>query len=81
MVGWRVALWAVIVVAALTFLFLVRGILLPFILAFLLSVLLDPAVRKIRLKTGLSRRFAVSVVMFSFVIVVVGAVETPIPIG
>ncbi len=73
MVGWRVALWAVIVVAALTFLYLVRSVLLPFILALLLSVLLDPAVRKIRLKTGVSRRSAVSVVMLSFVFVVVGA--------
>lgn len=73
MVGWRVALWAVIVVAALTFLYLVRSILIPFVLALLLSVLLDPAVRKIRLRTGVSRRSAVSVVMLTFVLVVVGA--------
>lgn len=66
MVGWRIALWAVIVVAALAFLYLVRGILLPFILAFLLSALLDPVVKKLRLR-GMSRPAAVWTVMLSFV--------------
>lgn len=73
MVGWRITLWAVIVLAALGFLYLVRGILLPFVLALLLSVLLDPVVRKLRLK-GLSRPLAVWTVMGSFVIVTVVAI-------
>ena len=59
--------------AALGFLYLVRGILLPFVLALLLSVLLDPVVRKLRLK-GLSRPLAVWTVMGSFVIVTVVAI-------
>src|SRR5947209_1795148 len=73
MVGWRIALWAVIVLAALGFLYLVRGILLPFILALLLSVLLDPVVRKLRLK-GLSRALAVWTVMLTFIMLAVVAV-------
>jgi predicted PurR-regulated permease PerM len=58
-------------VTAFTFLYLVRSVLLPFILAILLSVLLDPAVRKMRLR-GLSRRSAVGIVMLTFVLAVVG---------
>jgi len=73
LVGWRIALWAVIVLAALAFLYLVRGILLPFILAALLSVLLDPLVRKLRLK-GFSRPLAVWSVMLTFIVVAVLAV-------
>ena len=78
MVGWRIALWAVIVLAALAFLYFVRGILLPFILALLLSVLLDPAVRKLRLK-GFSRPLAVWTVMLSFVVVAVVTVVLVAP--
>jgi predicted PurR-regulated permease PerM len=71
MVGWRIALWAVIVLAALCFFYLVRGILLPFLLALLLSALLDPLVRKLRLR-GLSRAAAVWTVMLSFVVLTIG---------
>lgn len=56
--------------AALSFLYCVRAILLPFILALLLSVLLDPPIRKLRLK-GMSRSGAVWTVMGSFGLVVV----------
>jgi len=59
-------------VAALTFLYLVRSILLPFVLALLLSILLDPAVRKLRLR-GMSRGGAVAAVMLTFLLVGVGA--------
>jgi predicted PurR-regulated permease PerM len=60
-------------VAALTFLYLVRSILLPFVLALLLSVLLDPAVRKLRL-FGMSRSGAVATVMLTFVLIAAGAI-------
>lgn len=47
MAGWRTALWLIVVVATIGFLYLVRGILAPFILAWLIAVLLDPIVRKL----------------------------------
>ena len=40
--GWRIALWVAVVFAALGFLYLVREILLPFIVAFIIAALLDP---------------------------------------
>ena len=66
MVGWRVLLWVVIVLAILGFLYAVRGVLLPFVIAFALSAILDPVVRKLRLR-GWSRPAAVGAVMFIFV--------------
>jgi predicted PurR-regulated permease PerM len=48
MPGWRFALWVVLVLATLLFLFMVRGILLPFVLAIVISAVLDPTVRKLR---------------------------------
>lgn len=65
MIGWRITLWAAIVLAAFAFLYLVRGILLPFILAFLISFLLDPTIRKLRLR-GFSRGAAVALVFLVF---------------
>lgn len=67
MVGWRITLWAVLVVAALCFLYLVRGVLLPFVVAAILSSMLDPAVRKLRMR-GLSRSKAVSLIMSAFLV-------------
>lgn len=69
MPGWRILLWAVLVLAALLFLYLVRGILLPFIVAFIIAALLEPTVRKLRLR-GMSRRAAVTVVVGSFFVIV-----------
>ncbi|HTQ08919.1 MAG TPA: AI-2E family transporter, partial [Fimbriimonadaceae bacterium] len=66
MVGWRVLLWIVIVLAILLFLYAVRSVLLPFIIAFALSAILDPVVRKLRLR-GWKRPWAVTAVMFIFV--------------
>jgi predicted PurR-regulated permease PerM len=66
MVGWRVLLWVVIVLAIILFLYAVRGVLLPFVIAFALSAILDPVVRKLRLR-GWSRPTAVLAVMFIFV--------------
>jgi predicted PurR-regulated permease PerM len=65
MVGWRIALWATLVVVALVFLSLVRSVLLPFILAILISILLDPAIRRLRIR-GYPRPVAVSIVFVGF---------------
>ncbi len=65
MVGWKITLWAVIVLAALVFLWLVRSILLPFVLAFIISMLLDPTIRRLR-RRGYSRLKAVSIVFVLF---------------
>ena len=48
--------------AALLFLYLVRGILLPFVVAFVIAALLEPAVRKLRMR-GMSRKSSVLIVM------------------
>lgn len=69
MAGWRIVLWAVLVVAALGFLYLVRGILMPFILAIVISVVLDPSIRKLRMR-GMSRGWAVLTVLGGFFAVV-----------
>lgn len=63
--GWKIALWAGLVVLALAFLYVVRGILLPFVLAFLIAALLEPTVRKLR-RRGLSRPAAVALVFSVF---------------
>jgi predicted PurR-regulated permease PerM len=65
MVGWRITLWAVIVVAALAFLYMVRGILLPFVVAFVIAALLDPTIKRLRVR-GFSRPFAVGIVFVAF---------------
>lgn len=65
MAGWRIFLWATIVVVALLFLYLVRSVLLPFIIAILVSILLDPAIRKLRIR-GYPRPVAVSIVFVVF---------------
>ncbi|MFY9234989.1 MAG: AI-2E family transporter [Fimbriimonadaceae bacterium] len=65
MVGWRITLWAALVAVALLFLWAVRSILAPFILAFLISGLLEPTIRKMRMR-GYSRAAAVWVVFVAF---------------
>lgn len=42
---WRIGLWLLVVAVALCFLWLVRGVLPPFVLALLFSVVLEPLVR------------------------------------
>src|ERR1051325_3550459 len=71
MVGWRVFLWVVIVLAIGLFLYAVRGVLLPFLIAFALSAILDPFVRKLRLR-GWSRFWSVMSVMTIFTGVLIG---------
>lgn len=63
--GWRITLWVTLVVVSLVFLYLVRGILLPFIVSFIIAALLEPSVRRLRLR-GYSRGLAVSMVFVVF---------------
>jgi predicted PurR-regulated permease PerM len=70
--GWRILVWAVLVLAVLLFLYLVRGILLPFVVAFIIAALLEPVVKRLRMR-GLSRKASVFVVMGVFGVFVLGA--------
>ena len=65
MIGWRVVLWAALVGVALAFLSAVRGILLPFILALVVSAVLDPSIRRLQ-KRGWNRKRAVVTVSVAF---------------
>lgn len=71
MQGWRIALWMVIVLTILVFLYFVRGILLPFIIAFAVSALLDPTIKKLRLR-GWPKPLAIWSIFAVFVVVLVG---------
>ena len=66
---WRIAVWVALVLATLLFLYAVRSILLPFVLAWLIAVILEPVVRKLRLR-GMSRPFAVTSITLAFFVVV-----------
>jgi len=61
----------VIVLTVLVFLYYVRGILLPFIIAFAISAVLEPTIKKLRLK-GWPRPVAIWSIFTAFVAVVVG---------
>ncbi len=61
----------VIVLAILMFLYFVRGILLPFVIAFAISAVLEPTIKKLRLR-GWPRPLAIWSIFSAFVIVVVG---------
>ncbi|MBV6457338.1 MAG: hypothetical protein HONBIEJF_00446 [Fimbriimonadaceae bacterium] len=76
--GWKFFLWASIVIIAVWFLYLVRSILLPFALALLISALLDPTIKKLRLR-GYSRAAAVWLVslLFFLVLTLIGIWVTP----
>ena len=64
--------------AVILFLYLVRGILLPFVVAFVLASLLEPSVRRLRLR-GLKRGLAVTLVvgLFYGALVLAGALVSP----
>jgi predicted PurR-regulated permease PerM len=62
---WKIGLWVAVVAAVAFFLFAVRSIILPFALAFVISVLLDPTIRKLRMR-GLSRGASVAIVFVVF---------------
>src|SRR5579875_2169601 len=78
MPGWRIALWAALVLATVLFLYLVRGILLPFIVAFVIAAILEPTVRRLRLR-GMKRAMAVAIVVACFYggLVAVGMLVVP----
>jgi len=79
MPGWRIVLWVVLVITTLLFLYLVRGILLPFVLAGIISALLDPTVNKLR-KRGWPKGLAISALVLVFIggFAAVGVFLTPI---
>lgn len=64
MFGWRVALWAILVVLALAFLVQVRHILPPFFIALILSAVLEPLATKMT-KRGMKWRGAVVLIWLS----------------
>jgi predicted PurR-regulated permease PerM len=66
---WRIVVWVALVAATVTFLYAVRSILLPFVLAWLIAVILEPIVRKLRLR-GMSRPWAVTTISLAFFVVV-----------
>lgn len=65
-------MWAVLVLAALLFLYLVRAILPPFLIAFLISVILEPLIQRLH-KRGWSRISAVATVFGAFLAFVIAA--------
>ncbi len=73
MVGWRIALWAALVIGALVFLFLVRAILLPFLVVFIIASVLEPLIRKLRYR-GFSRGVAVLSILAPFYLVLAGVI-------
>ena len=78
MARWRIAVWVALVAALLAFLYAVRSILLPFVLAWLIAVLLEPVVRKLRLR-GMSRGLAVTSITLAFFVVAGVATVTVAP--
>src|SRR5580698_1333390 len=71
MQGWRIALWVVLMLAIFVFLYYVRGILLPFLIAFAISALLDPTIKKLRLR-GWPRPLAIWSIFLVFVGILAG---------
>ena len=65
MARWRIVLWVALVVVTVTFLYAVRSILPPFVLAWLIALILEPVVRKLRLR-GFSRAWAVTTITVAF---------------
>jgi predicted PurR-regulated permease PerM len=66
--GWRIAIWVSIVAALLYFLYLVRGILPPFIIAFVITLLLEPTISALR-KKGIPKPLAIVIVFAAFLLV------------
>lgn len=64
-VQWRIGLWLLVVLASLWFLWLVRGVLPPFLLALLFSMLLEPVVKALG-KKGLPRPVSVLTITVVF---------------
>ncbi|MBX3096469.1 MAG: AI-2E family transporter [Fimbriimonadaceae bacterium] len=68
MPSWRLGLWAILVVVTVWFLFLVRGILLPFLVGWLIAVILEGPVRWLQLR-GFPKWAAVTTLVVSFFLV------------
>lgn len=75
---WRIILWAAIVFAALWFLWTVRLVVLPFALGYVVAVLLDPPVRRLRIR-GVSRPIAVLSISLLFFLVTGGGIVAVAP--
>ena len=80
--GWRIALWVVIAIATLAFLYAVRGILSPFVLAFLISAILQPGVNRLVSKGWKRGRASLALMTMFFgsiiallVLLIVGTVD------
>jgi predicted PurR-regulated permease PerM len=71
MQGWRIALWVAIVLVILMFLYYVRGILLPFVVAFAISAMLEPTIKRLRLR-GWPRPLAIWSIFLVFIGVLTG---------
>lgn len=65
---WKTLTWVGVLFLTLAFLYAVRTILLPFVLAFIIAVLLDPVIQKLR-RRGWSRKTAIGVVMGTFFLI------------
>ena len=76
--GWRIALWIGLVALAGGLLYAVRGILMPFVVAWLIAVLLEPVVRKLRLR-GMSRGKSVMLIIAGFFLLAGGLVVAVAP--
>lgn len=79
MPGWRILLWVVLVLTIIFFLYLVRGIILPFVLGGIISALLEPVVRKLRRK-GWPRGVAIWSIVLLFVGVFSGVLVWMVPV-
>jgi predicted PurR-regulated permease PerM len=68
---WRIALWVLLVLVAVLFLYSVRSILLPFILGGVISALLEPLIRKLR-RRGWPKMVAVFTPVILLLVLVAG---------
>ena len=77
--GWRIALWVGILLILLEFLWLVRGVLLPFLLAFAISALLAPLIAKLQ-RRGWPKGLAIASIfgLFFGSLVALGIWLTPV---
>ncbi len=73
MAGWKIALWVGLVLVGVWFLFLVRGVLLPFVLAIIISSLLEPTINRLR-KRGVPRGRALVIVFTTFFVLLFGLI-------
>ncbi|MBL0318078.1 MAG: AI-2E family transporter [Alphaproteobacteria bacterium] len=75
----KLAMWLVIAVLLGLFVFLIKGILLPFVVAAIIAYFLDPAADRLEL-WGVSRSLATFILCFSFFLIVVTLVALLMPI-